>query len=378
MVLQWRALGVLPSVDILPEYFGGDYLALVGIGDRRFRDALSNGPNLLQFLQKFEGHHGESLRPSLLVKSDAYTDRPTSEAISSFLDIVVASVILDVRTRMVTWRRNVGPVYSDSFDIYPWMIAPGGDRLVAQNAALWAVHTLDKFRGVPSATVPIQQVGTEPAHPRFFRQLHSIWKSQFIDGADNWASRAILRSLKMVTSALRLSAATGRTESFYDYGRILSLWVSAFEILIHPGAAGTANRQRVLNLIKTIPWQGRLLQEETHSVDFGRGRIEKVSLANALYFKMNSLRNDFLHGNPVGPTDFRLPNETMIPSFPAAIFRMALSKMLSDPEKVTSDDVISGLKSREEYAKHLNETRFLTDCEECLEAAVRPQPSEYE
>lgn len=378
MALKWSALGALPSIDMKPGYFAGDYMAVVGAHDGRYREAIANGPNLDNFLSKFEGSHGERLMPSLLIRSDAFPDRPNSEAISSFMDIVIACVVLDVRVRTVTWRRNVGPFYADSFEIYPWMIAPDGRRLVAQNAALWAVHELGRFRGTASAAVPVQEIGQEPVHPRFFKQLLAIWKSRFIDGQDDWTSRAILRSLKMATSALRLSSPTGSTESFYDYGRILSLWVSAFEILVHPGPTGKATRQKVLDLLKTIPWQSSMAREETHQADFGGGNIRNVRLANALYVKMNDLRNDFLHGNPVEPEKFRLDNGTWILSYPAAIFRMALSTMLPDPDEVTWEQALSGEKARDEYQRHLQATRYRVDCEECLLVAVKPQPVDDE
>lgn len=378
MAVKWVALGVLPSIDMKPNCFAGDYLAVVGTKDDRYRDAIANGPNLRTFLSKFEGSHGEPLRPSLLVRSDAFPDRPNSEAISSFMDIVIACVVLDVRVRTVTWRRNVGPVYADSFEIYPWMIAPDGERVVAQNAALWAVHELGKFRGTASAAVPVQEVGQEPAHPRFFRQLHTIWKSQFIDGQDDWKSRAILRSLKMATSALRLSSPTGATDSFYDYGRILSLWVSAFEILIHPGPTGTATRQRVLDLLKTIPWRSKMMQEATHKADLGSGKVFEFQLANALYVKMNGLRNDFLHGNPVGPEKFRLDNGTGILRYAPAIFRMALSSMLPDPDEVTCELVLASEKTQDDYRQHIQATAYRNDCEECILMAVKPQPADDE
>lgn len=377
MALKWTALGVLPNVDTVSNVFGGEYIALVGTQDIRYMDALANGPNLQTFLSKFEGNHGQRLRPSLLVRSDAYPDRPNSEAISSFMDIVTACVVLDARVRAITWRRNVGPFHTDAFEIYPWMIDGEGKRISAQNAALWAVHELDKFRGTASAAVPVQEVGNEPAHPRFFKQLHSIWKSRYIDGHDDWTSRAVLRSLKMASSAMRLSSTTGSTESFHDYGRILSLWVSAFEILVHPGATGTANRQKVLDLLKTVPWQSAMALEETHQADFGN-KVFDVRIANALYVKMNNLRNDFLHGNPVEPEQFRLSNGTSVLSFPAAIFRMALSTMLQDPDAVTRDQVLSGERSRDEWVDHLQATRYMTDCEECILAAVKPQPREDE
>lgn len=134
----------------------------------------------------------------------------------------------------------------------------------------------------------------------------------------------------------------------------------------------------MLDLIKTIPWQSQMMQDEVHEADFGGGKIANVRLANSLYVKMTNLRNDFLHGNPVRPEDFRLANGTMILSYPAALFRMALSTMLSDPDEVTPDDVRANRKTREEYGQHLQATRYRSDCEECLHAAVKPQPADDE
>lgn len=378
MVLKWTALGALPCIRMKPTYFAGDYMAVVGDCDERYHAAITNGPNLGRFLSKFEGSHGEAVSPSLLVRSDVYPDRPTSEAISSFLDIVIATVVLDVRVRTVTWRRNVGPVYADSFDVYPWMVSPDGNRLVAQNAALWAIHDLDRFRGTPSPTVPVQDVGYEPAHPRLFRQLHELWRLRFIEGEENWTSRAVLRSLKMAASAMRLSSATGSSESFYDYGRILSQWVSAFEILGHPGPTGQVTRRRVLDLITSIPWQRSALQDARYPADFGGGNVRDVRLANSLYAKMHNLRNDFLHGNAVEPEDFQLENSTWILDYPAAIYRMVLSTTLFDPDEVTRESVIAGQHTRDEYGLYLRETSYKNDCEECLLVAVKPHPSDDE
>lgn len=130
MALKWTALGVLPNVDISSQAFGGEHLAVVGYQDIRYQDALANTGNLQTFLSKFEDNHGRRLNPSLIVKSDAYPGRPNSEAISSFMDIVAACVVLDARVRAVTWRRNVGPFYTDSFEIYPWMIDREGQKFL--------------------------------------------------------------------------------------------------------------------------------------------------------------------------------------------------------------------------------------------------------
>ncbi|MCZ7977132.1 hypothetical protein O9X80_21780 [Agrobacterium salinitolerans] len=99
-----------------------------------------------------------------------------------------------------------------------------------------------------------------------------------------------------------------------------------------------------------------------------------VRIANAIYVKMNNLRNDFHHGNPVDSENFRLNNGTLVLSYPAAIFRMALSTMLPDPDAVTREQALSGETTRDEYVDHLQATRYAIDCEECLLAAVKPQP----
>lgn len=57
-----------------------------------------------------------------------------------------------------------------------------------------------------------------------------------------WDDVALTRSLNMAYHASLLPAGTDTT--FYDVGRIVSLWVSAFEILVHPGGNGQASQAK--------------------------------------------------------------------------------------------------------------------------------------
>jgi hypothetical protein len=46
---------------------------------------------------------------------------------------------------------------------------------------------------------------------------------------------------------------------FYDTGRLLSLWVSAYEILAHPGGTSQSNFGTVSALLESVKWQDQKL-----------------------------------------------------------------------------------------------------------------------
>jgi hypothetical protein len=104
-----------------------------------------------------------------------------------------------------------------------------------------------------------------------------------------------MRSLNMAYQASLLPAGTDAT--FYDVGRVVSLWVSAFEILVHPGGSGQANRNRVFEMIERTPWAEVESSQLVH--DTGGKSMVKRTLASWLYKVLYECRNDFLHGNPV-------------------------------------------------------------------------------
>ena len=68
------------------------------------------------------------------------------------------------------------------------------------------------------------------------RELLNRWIVRFSEDAVEWKDKALFRSLNMANEAGRIPALTAAT--FYDVGRSLALWVSAYEILAHPGGTG--------------------------------------------------------------------------------------------------------------------------------------------
>lgn len=213
--VAWSPIAVLPNVDIHTKSLGGAHMALIGAGDPRYRACIEENADLGTFLERFSGSHGESLRPSLIVVSGDYDKKPYPDAVASFKDIVVAAVTLDVRVSSVLSGGNRGPFYSNSFDIYPWMISERKDRLIARTPALSAIHHLKDFRGLASPAVPVHRVENGHVHGGLFKALYRIWEQQYIGAQDDWNSRSVLGSLNMATAAMQVPN-TSVAETIYD------------------------------------------------------------------------------------------------------------------------------------------------------------------
>lgn len=373
--LDWTPIAVVPSVDVRTSKLAGSHIALVGVGDERYQRCIANSPDLESFLSSFTDSHGKDVRPSLIAISTLYVGKPSPSAVASFKDLVVASVILEERVHAILSGNVRGPFYSGSFDIYPWMISNNKDRIVAQTPAISSLHRMQGFRGLASPALPIHRVEDEYVHEGLFSGLFRLWQRQYIDGDDSWEPRAILRSLNMASAAMQLPI-TSVAETIYDWGRSISLWVSAFEILVHPGGNGQANEKKVLEMLWEIEWLHRGNRDTIYTIEFGKKRTEQRTLPEFLYHRLNRIRNDYLHGNPVAGEGFVMENGTSALSYPAALYRMALASKVPHGDPVTYEDVTSGGRSIDEYRVYHRSTWFQNNCEQCLLRAVDPKAAE--
>ncbi|MGV1785856.1 MULTISPECIES: hypothetical protein [Agrobacterium] len=374
--VNWTPIVVLPSVDVRTKKLGGAHIALIGSGDPRYEACIEANADLETFLTRFTGSHGETVRPSLIATSREYEGKPVSHAIASFKDIVVAAVTLDTRIVTILSDNNRGPFYSNSFDIYPWMVTTRGDRLIATTPAISALHQLKNFRGLASPGVPIHRVEDSHVHAGLFNGLYRLWMRQYLEeqcleAQDAWEARSILRSLNMATTAMEVPN-TSVTETIYDWGRVIAHWVSAFEILVHPGADGRADELKVLEMLSQVEWRRGKLIEASHPVKIGRSAASDRTLAEWLYHRLFKLRNDYLHGNPVEARGFNMDNGTSILDVPAALYRMALTTKVPPEDPITHEDVTEKRRTHAEYSRFYKSTMFQNDCEDLLLRAVDP------
>ena len=112
---------------------------------------------------------------------------------------------------------------------------------------------------------------------------------------------------------------------FYDEGRSLALWVSAYEILGHPGGTGQSNFSTVSTLLESVKWLNAKLSAAAHVIP---GKVpQHKQLATWICKRVYDLRNDFLHGNDVQPEALDIKGKP-ISDFAACLFRLALTGFL--------------------------------------------------
>src|SRR6266446_3599101 len=87
---------------------------------------------------------------------------------------------------------------------------------------------------------------------------------RFSGNSIQWKDKALFRSLNMANEAGRRPALAA--ESFYDVGRSLAHWVSAYEILAHPGGTGHSGFATVSAILENVKWLNAKLSVATHIV----------------------------------------------------------------------------------------------------------------
>ena len=94
-----------------------------------------------------------------------------------------------------------------------------------------------------------------------FHTILELWTNRYVRRKTReWRTRALFRSLEM---AYRASAAPQL--HMYDYGAQLALWVSAFEILVHPKTA-KADLERVLHILEQSDFIQPRLKQRLYTV----------------------------------------------------------------------------------------------------------------
>ncbi|MEO9336998.1 hypothetical protein ABFT80_06120 [Mesorhizobium sp. SB112] len=176
-------------------------------------------------------------------------------------------------------------------------------------------------------------MATTDVDQHLFRELSKRWQKRFSVSEPDWAEIALFRSLNVANAAASLPGGTEAT--IHDFGRGIALWVSAFEILVHPGPSGQANKARVLDLIALAPWRYRNLTELVHKVQMSRSSSRMVAAPGFLYDQLYRARNRFLHGEPVDWTDLHSSTGHPLLGVAPILFSMALRAFLgigSSPE----------------------------------------------
>jgi hypothetical protein len=197
------------------------------------------------------------------------------------------------------------------------------EDMILTNPGNLAIHLLSEFNGQSFPEVGQASVGQSDIDWPLANELLDRWNARFSGKNVKWEDKALFRSLNMANEAGRIPAPS--VGVIYDAGRLLALWVSAYEILAHPGGTGQSNFAAVCGLLESVKWLDTKLKVEAHTIP-GNPPQQK-QLATWLCRKVYNLRNDFLHGNDVEASALTF-NERPVSDFAACLFRLAVTGFL--------------------------------------------------
>jgi hypothetical protein len=293
--LTWDLLLLLPNVRVpTPTPFNGGMVRICAGDDAVFQQLRRNPGNVTatRMMQRFSDQFGNRYQPSCLLVANGTPDRVRhADALRAFRNCCALATILSAR-RGTQWQ----PSYSDHFDIYP--LAAGKDGWIVANDAvvrgMW--QSSDFVSGQSSAL--IQNPTSFSCRPsrRLLCRLVEAWGRCYVTMSR--PRRPLLRLFRSIEVALHASRfPTDSLLSVYDAGLRLVVWVSAFEVLLHPGGQ-KIGLPTVLNLIRSLPWRDRTLTYKRYRASY-YNVPSRVSLPEAIYYDLYMARNDFGHGNDV-------------------------------------------------------------------------------
>jgi hypothetical protein len=245
MTSDWTPIFVLPNIP-LQSAIGCDIAVLAPAHDGRVTALKRAHPMLRRFLNRFADNFGAKFEPSVLLVHDAASSVFREVGmLASFRDLIALATVTRSRALELRHPRGLRILFGEAFAIYPWMLDRHYADMMGSTPAILGTHEVARFKGQSSPAVFRTQLSDSDVDQPLLAALMARWRRRYEASDPAWEDIALMRSLNMAYQASLLPAGTDTT--FYDVGRIVSLWVSAFEILVHPGGNGQANRDRVFD-----------------------------------------------------------------------------------------------------------------------------------
>jgi hypothetical protein len=191
-------------------------------------------------------------------------------------------------------------LYADQYDFYPLLPSASGDSLKGLSPAQTIIDVPDNFHGQTYPDVPVAPTISDPKPDRLlWKWLLTCWRLHYIDRSESWQLRALFRSLAYAFRAARMPK--GCDHLLFDFGINVSLWYAALECLVHPEDSQVGIIQ-VLECLGKMRWQNRRLMG-TERRRITRQSEMDLNFVQRVAHDVYSLRNNFLHGNPISMED---------------------------------------------------------------------------
>jgi hypothetical protein len=327
-VAQWELAFLVPGAN-MKTAVEADPVVLAPSDDARLIEVTRRTPAVGKLLSSFTDQFGRPIQPAAILVKSVLPKTVDYLAVAAFRNIVALSSVFDARCRAV--RREKGyAVWSDHFDFYPYTVDKSGEGIVGRSLAMQSLDEPEEFTGQSAAHLPA------PGHISFgldtavLKPLLRQWRRKFVLDRPERTSTVLFRSLHVACAAARMPAVGNQVATIYDAGLAVAHWVSSLEILTHPKPKqGNASLKTVVDLLQQIDWQSPVLRAKRFRL---RQVKQHIRFVERLYGEVYRARNDFLHGNRVGPDQlhpfFKRSAPSLLDCAPL-IYRVALSQFLT-------------------------------------------------
>ena len=362
MAGDWIPIFILPNVQLRCP-IEGEIAALTPANDPRVVALSHAHPKLGRFLDRFTDNFGENVEPAVLLRrADTPPRFQEIETLTSFRNLIAISVVPYNQAWELQQPHRGRILFGETFALYPWMLDTRYEGLIGNTPALSGANEFAKFKGQSSPSVSCMSLAPGDIDRPLLTALLKRWRCCYEAAEPDRTDIALFRSVNMAYHASLLPAPTENI--FYDIGRLVSLWVSAFEILAHPGK-GQVTPKRVFDLIEKRCWKLPEMAEWIY--DTGGEKKVKRPLASWLYQALYDCRNNFLHGNPVEPDNLQLPGSTRkLIQFAAPLYRLALTAFLP----LTFDRDMPAASDTEACGTYIGDCIEFCAPQRCVEKAI--------
>jgi len=380
MNTPWDFAYLVPHARFRKAY-ESEYVAFVPPHDERIKHLAETKPAIKKLVSSFTNQFGQPIEPSaLLIRSDAPFARAEEfDSVASFRNALAISCIIDAHVLKLSGGCANCPLWSDYFDFYPFTASRNGDQLCARSAASdsivgqqRAAVCLDDFRGQSAPHLLIGQSLCFEIDRSVWDGCLQSWKQRFVEKSKIRKLRVLFRSLEIAYQASRVPGIGTRTPTIHEFGVGIALWISALEILTHPGSEnGKADLKTVLDLLGNAVWDNGKLKYKRYRIRIRKNERIGGTFIQKLYSELYRARNDFLHGNDVTHQNLYPVKNTagpMLLQCAPLIYRAALMAFLkSGRPQAKNGELESLLEAALEHRKRQSSYEQAVDaCRTCL------------
>jgi hypothetical protein len=250
---EWIPMFAMPNVQ--PQKpIEIDGIAFVSVFDDRIKALRAKYANYDSYLNQFSNEFGVKVNPStIMVWEDSPPIYKRVDALGSFRDAIAISSISKTWAHILRYGGHMdGPRYSNTFSFYPWLLDKNYKNVATQSIATFGIQQLPKMHGQSVPALSFCRLLPNMIDDALLDELLRRWARRYSTETPHWTDRALFRSLNMATAAANLPGHADIT--LYDLGRLVALWVSAFEILAHPPYGRQNGYKQVYGLLKAIQW----------------------------------------------------------------------------------------------------------------------------